>query len=354
MNFFKKHWLKFGLLLLLLFVGYQVRKIQAQKNQPKNPITAPINPKTERFEQVKMRDITQGLVLTGKVQSESYAKLQFQTGGQLAWVGVKLGDRVKKGQAIASLDKRQLRKQLEKELNDYMTNRWNFEDTQDKYKETRDRLLITTDLQRILDRTQFSLNNAVLDVELTDLTLKYATIYSPVEGIVVELTQPASGVNILAGAQIATIVNPDSLYFRTEVDEEDVTKLSLGQPAILTIDAYKDQNLDSTVKYISFDSLQNQAATVYEVRFAINDPNSTLKYRLGMNGNAQVVESSKNQVLSLPIEAVYEEGASKFVYKLAPDLKTKLKTPVTTGLSSQDYIEITSGLSLLDQVVVND
>ncbi len=354
MKFLSKHWLKIVLLIIVLFVGYQVRKAQAQKNQPKNPVSAPINAKTERFEQVKMRDITQGLVLTGKVQSESYAKLQFQTGGQLAWVGVKLGDRIKKGQAIASLDKRQLKKQLEKELNDYMTNRWNFEDTQDKYKPTRDKLLMTTDLQRIVDRTQFSLNNAVLDVELTDLTLKYATIYSPVEGLVVELPQPASGVNILAGTPIATIVNPDSLYFRTEVDEEDVTKLSLGQPAILTIDAYKEENLDSTVKYISFDSLQNQAATVYEVRFSINDPNSSLKYRLGMNGNIQVVQANKNQVLSLPIEAVYEENGNKFVYKLAPDLKTKLKTPVTTGLSSQDYVEITSGLSLLDQVVLND
>ncbi|HPA35669.1 MAG TPA: biotin/lipoyl-binding protein, partial [Chitinophagales bacterium] len=64
---------------------------------------------------------------------------------------VKEGDLVKKGQAIASLDQRELKKRLEKELNDYMTVRWDFEQTHEDYKDYKDRYLLTDEMKRILE-----------------------------------------------------------------------------------------------------------------------------------------------------------------------------------------------------------
>src|SRR4030042_4119544 len=106
---------------------------------------------------------------SGKVKAQSTANLTFQTYGLVTWVGVKEGDYVKKWQGIASLDRRDLEKRLSKAMNLYLTNRWDFEQLQDDYKEKKDRYLLTDSDRRILDKAQFSLNNAVSDVDIADL-----------------------------------------------------------------------------------------------------------------------------------------------------------------------------------------
>lgn len=115
------------------------------------------NIKKAKTATVQKGNLSKYLTLAGKVDAKIYANLQFQTSGMLSWVGIKEGDQVKKYQAIASLDKTRLKKLFEKEMNDY---------------------LITDEFKRILERTQFSLNNAVLDLEISDLAVKYATLTS--------------------------------------------------------------------------------------------------------------------------------------------------------------------------------
>ena len=72
-----------------------------------------------------------------------------------------------------------------------MTQRDTFEQTQADYKPIKDALLLTDTIRRTLDQTQNSLNNSVLDVELTDLSLQLATIHSPFDGVVVSVNIPA-------------------------------------------------------------------------------------------------------------------------------------------------------------------
>jgi multidrug resistance efflux pump len=105
---------------------------------------------------------------SGEIRAEKDTTLTFQTLGLLSWIGFKKGDSVKKGQAVAALDKRDLEKRFKKEMNDYLTTRWDFEQTQDDYKETKDNFLVTDEIKRILDQNQFTLDNSVLDVEIAD------------------------------------------------------------------------------------------------------------------------------------------------------------------------------------------
>ncbi len=72
------------------------------------------NAKEDQLITPTVQDIKKELTLTGQIEADNQVNLKFQTAGRLAWVGIKVGDRVKKGQAIASLDKRKLRKNLEK------------------------------------------------------------------------------------------------------------------------------------------------------------------------------------------------------------------------------------------------
>ncbi len=146
------------LILLLAFFGYQ--KIIAQKTDK----TVKINVKKAKSAEVKKNSIEKYLIFAGKIEAQNYAILRFQTLGMLTWVGVKEGDIVKKWQVVASLDKESLKKTFEKEMNDYLTSRWTFEDTQDQYKSTKNKYLVTPEIQRILDRQQSTLNNSVLDL----------------------------------------------------------------------------------------------------------------------------------------------------------------------------------------------
>ena len=87
--------------------------------------------KKEDSVSVKRGDLKQELTISGTVDAEEKVTLRFKTSGRLSWVGVKEGDYVKKYQAIASLDQRELKKTLQKELNDYMNERWDFDQSQE-------------------------------------------------------------------------------------------------------------------------------------------------------------------------------------------------------------------------------
>src|SRR3989337_625752 len=80
---------------------------------------------------VKSGKLEEILTISGAIDAEEKITLRFQTSGRLAWVGVKEGDYVKKYQGIASLDKREIQKNLKKKLLAYMNQRWDFEQTQD-------------------------------------------------------------------------------------------------------------------------------------------------------------------------------------------------------------------------------
>ena len=229
----------------------------------------------------------ESLVLPGKIKAKTKVDLKFPTSGKLVWVGVKVGDRVKKGQAIAALDQRELKKRLQKALNRYLSERWNFEQTQDDYQDLKDRHLLTETIKRILDQAQFKLNNAVLEVEINQLALEYATLISPIEGIVVRIDQPVAGVNITPAKAVFTIVDPKSLYFEAEADEEEVVQLQEGFRGKIVLDAYPDQEIDSQIELIEFTPLSEKGTPTYAVHCLLPDKTG-LNLRLGMNGEITI------------------------------------------------------------------
>ncbi len=226
------------------------------------------------------------VILAGTVQAEDEVELRFQTSGRLAWVGVDKGDWVKKGQAIASLDREELKKRFEKEMNDYLKERWNFEQTHDNYQDEKDRFLITDEIKRILEKAQFNLNNAVLDAEISNLALKYAVLTTPIDGIVIDLDQPFSGVNITPAGAKFIVADPESVYFRAEADEEEVAKIKPGMKGTILLDAYPDEQFESEVLSVDFAPISGARTTTYGVKMALPD-NQDLRFRLQMGGEIE-------------------------------------------------------------------
>jgi len=343
MKFFQKYKNKIiiGILILIaLFIG--INRVQAKK--AKDPSV--LNTKKDTVITPSLQNIKSDLTLAGSINASEIAALRFQNSGKLVWVGVKVGDRVKKYQAIASLDKKELQKSLQTQFNNYRTQLSEFWDTQDEYKDT----VISDTLQRILNRTQYSLDNKVITYEIADMAIKEATLYSPIAGVVIGVDQPLTGTNITPATATFTIVNPESVYFKSEIDQEDVTKIKVGQKAVVKIDSFSDSNFDSEITYISFTPVSGQSSTVYEIRFKLPVDNKDLNYRLGMDGDALITLASEDNALTVPLDAINDDNGKSYVW--LKDGDKLIKKYVTTGIENDTEVQILEGLNSNDSVII--
>ena len=351
MSFFKKHLKKIIVILVIFFIlGLGVYRANAKTNTSETP---KFDVKKETTISPKKETVKEEITLTGSVDAASKANLQFQTSGQLAWVGVKVGDKVKKYQAIASLNKEVLKKQLQADFNSYRSALATFDDTQDDYKTEKDNLTLTDDMKRILVRSQNTLNNSVINYEIQDLAIKYATLTSPIAGIVTQVEQPNSGVNITPASATFSIIDPTSLYFKAQIDQEDVTKVKVGDKTTIKLDSFPDQIFESEVTYISFTPISGQTSTVYEIRFKlVSSDNQDLKYRLGMEGDATISLRQVENTLTLPIDAIHQESDTPYVF--IKDINNQLiKKEIKVGIETDTTVEILEGLSENDQIVIS-
>lgn len=340
MNFIKKNFKKIiiGLIILsVLFFAYNWYR--TSKNQTKETV---INPKRE--------NIKEQITLAGSIDASSKADLRFQTSGQLQWIGVKVGDRVKKFQAVATLNKDQLRKQLQSNFNSYRSALATFDDTQDLYKTQKENLTLTDDMKRILVRSQNTLDNSVITYELNDLTIKYATLITPIGGIITSIDRPDAGVNITALDSIF-VIDPKSIFFKSRIDQEDVVKIKVGDKTTVELDSYPDKIFDTKITYIAFTPVAGESSTVYEVHFELPQENDNLQYRLGMDGDAVITLNEKDNVLTLPTDIIQEENNQKYVL-VKNENNQSIKKIIKTGIETDTITEILEGLSENDQVII--
>ena len=337
---------KLKYLIILIILGLVVAAGLTRIHAQTTGASLKYNSKTDTLYTPRTETIKDVLTLAGSIDSDQVANLRFQNSGKLVWVGVKVGDHVKRGQAIASLDKVELQKSLQTQFNDYRTNLSQFWDTQDQYKDT----IVSDTVKRILQRTQYSLDNSVISYEIADMAIKESTIYSPIDGIVVAVDQPLTGTNITPATANFTIINPNGLYFKSEIDQEAVTKVKVGQSVTLRLDSFPDYTGNSQVTYIAFTPVAGQTSTVYEIRFQLPVQNNDLSYRLGMDGDVDITLAQSDNALTVPIDAVNDDNGQRYVYvKSGSQL---VRRNVTIGIETDTTSEVLTGLTQNDQVAV--
>lgn len=295
---------------------------------------------------VTKKNIQDTLELSGKITTNSSATLRFSAGGLVTYLGAKEGDTVKKWQTLASIDTRQLQKTLDQKLNLYSIQRGTFDQTIDDNDNSVPDNDLGRTLKRLLEKNQYQLENTVKDVEYLDLSLKLSRLTTPISGVLVHVPVDVHNVQVLA-TDTWIVVDPTSLYFSADLDESDLKRVLVDQKVIITLDAYPDKNIDSTIKSISYSPKETTAGTTYEVKLSI-PASSTLDLRLGLNGTATVVLQEKVDVLTLPSSALSTVGDDTLVYvKSGKKYQEKI---VETGLENDGTVEIISGLGELDHV----
>jgi len=327
--------------LILILVVVSITKQQSSKGIPKD----------KESYTVKREDVRSTLSLSGKVEAEEKATLQFQTSGRLSWIGVKEGDRVSKWQTLATLDQRELRKGLEKKLKDFMISREDFDQTKDdnRGQETSDKnTYLTDEISRIVRTSQYGLDKAVLDVELANLTLELGSIFSPIDGIVTHMDQKVANTNITPATARIEVVNPDTLYLEATVDQQDVVKLTPDLRAEIIFDAFPNDSYWGKLYYISFAPSETEEGS-YQIKFSL--PQSALSMlRLGMAAEINLVTAEVEDVVAVPFMAVTEEDGESVVSVMGTDGKIQ-KRKVVVGIESDELIEIKKGLSVGEVVV---
>jgi len=359
----------------------------------------------DKLAAVDRGDIARSVVATGKIEPLTKVEVKSKASGIVEKLLVDAGDRVKAGQVLAELDKEQLQAAVgEAQANleaaeagkqaaeaTYQKNivdaqgpdvpflKSDMERAQSSYKQG---LIALNAMQDAEKNYQLALNRQVsaqrnvlvskagvaqADAEIAQSkaalanaseNLQYATIVSPIDGEVlsrdVEVGDAVSSILVL-GSQatlVMTLGDTSEVYVKGQVDESDIGKVYLGQPARIVVESFKDRAFQGRVTKIAPLGEEKDNVTTFEVRVSI--VNATGELRANMSANAEIILEEKKNVLLVPEGAViFDKDKSSLVEVPDPKADTgRRRVPVKLGISNGVKAEVVSGLSQGEKVVL--
>lgn len=298
--------------------------------------------------QASVGDLVQSVATSGTVRADQYSQLTFPSGGLIKWVGVKAGDSVKKGQAIAQLDTVSLNAIYQQALNNRRSTQAAVDNIHDQVKNNDSTETFAQKATRTA--SEVANDNAWDALQAAADNLRNASIYAPFAGIVDTVIPSSPGIQVLPGAANYTVVNPTSVYFDAEVEETDLPNIKVGQVVNIKLDAYPDNNYQGkvqTVGMVAFTS--STGGNAYHVRITLPD-NSEQKFKVGMGGDVEIIFNTIPQVLTVPSDAVINDTTN---YVWVVENGHARKIAVEIGVSNADKTEIKSGIKAGDTVITN-
>lgn len=176
---------------------------------------------------------------------------------------------------------------------------------------------------------------------------KEAPLLSPIDGeVIVSKDQPGQTVT----SSDVVVVLSDHLIVQAQVDETDIGKIKVGQEATLSLDAYPQIKIEGTVNHIYYESLIVNNVTIYQVDILPKKVPDV--FRSGMSATVNIVDKSKDNVLILPVAALKRSKEGAYVLLSGRRDKKPEERKVETGISDDKNIEIISGLTSDDKVLM--
>lgn len=174
------------------------------------------------------------------------------------------------------------------------------------------------------------------------------TIYSPIRGTVLQ-TNVSEGEVIDRTTILMTVADLDNMEVVISVDELDINKVKLEQSANITSDVYPDEIFTGKVSKISLEGKSQNGVTTYDVTIKLNDRKSLMS---GMNVEVEILADNRENVLVVPINAVYKSNGD-YMVTIKDSAGNKSDVKVELGLATKNKAEIISGLKEGDVVVYN-
>ena len=371
----------------------------SQKNKNK--------PTEVRIEAVEPRDLVASVTASGQVRPHTKVDLSSDITGKIVKLEVKEGDYVTKGQFLLELDAQQYEAAVQRaeaglanakasaaQSSASLTQAQSNYRRQMEIRKSNPNLVSEDQLEQL--KTAVEVNTALADaskhnVEQSEAGLKDAKvalaktkIYAPMSGRVTRLVVQNGETAIMGtlnkdAATLLTISDMTVLETKVKVDETDVSRIALGDSAIIQLDAFPDTTFLGKVVEISNSAVKaasagsTDQAIDYEVTIRLLNPPKDTKP--DFSATAKIITDSRKQVLSIPIIALTvrenealankdtagmpsAKAATKQVGKkdvegvfvVGPDNKVTFR-PVKVGIAGEKHFEVLSGLKLGDKIV---
>ena len=262
--------------------------------------------------EVKRGDISIIVTATGTLEAVTTVLVGSQVSGTISALYADFNDQVKKGQILAQLDPTFLKAQvaqseadLEKAKATVSLSKKDYERSislfNKKMISEADRDLASTNLE--LAQAQEKSAQATLDRAKTNLN--YATIYSPIDGVVISRDVDV-GQTVAASLSAPTIFtianNLSQMQVDASIDEADIGNIKDGQVTSFTVDAYPDSTFQGTVKQVRLSPVIVQNVVTYAVIIAVSNPNMLLKP--GMTANVTIIVDHRENILKVSSSAL--------------------------------------------------
>jgi len=390
------YWLVPALLLVIGFAAFfSVRALSR--------VPAKIDP--EKLARVERIDLVRSVVATGKIQPVTQVEIKSKASGIIQKLPVNVGDAVHEGQVICELDQNDLLPKLrqaqaslgmaEAALKtaeaDYERNKVeaagpdipflkrNADRARQMYQDKLVSANTRDDVERdyeiamnkqqqaqvslagskaAISRAQAQIDQARAALAQSEEDLRNATIVSPINGVVLsrdrEVGDAVSSILTMgSGATlIMTLGDLREVYVKGKVDESDIGKVYLSQPARITVESFKDRTFTGKVTKISPMGVEKDNVTTFEVRVSIS--NESGKLLATMTANAEILLEERKNVLAIPEAAIiYKKDRTTEVETPDPGAETgKRRVAVVIGISNGSRTQIVKGLAEGQQVIL--
>lgn len=361
-----------------------------------------------RTEAVETRDLVASVTASGQIRPRTKVDVSADVTGKIVRLSVKEGDMVKKGQFLLQIDPEQVtaalqraeaglastRAQAAQSRANLIQAQKNFERSQ-AIKTKSPELVSDDQLEQLRTQAEvtkaqfeaagFGVEQAVASVRDARQALSRTTIVAPMSGRVTRLNVEEGETAIMgtlnrADATLLTISDMSVLETTVKVDETDVARISVGDSALIQIDAFPDTTFVGRVVEISNSSVSKTAgansgdqAIDYEVRVQLLDPPSDT--RPDFSATAKIVTASRTKALSIPIIALTVRENEKLpnadsavtvgrgqparevgkrdvegVFVVGTDNKVSFRT-VKVGIAGERHFEVLGGLKAGETIV---
>lgn len=280
---------------------------------------------------------------SGTIEASQTIPLTFQSTGTIERIYVEVGDVVKKGQLLASVNKSDMQ-------NIYNVTLAKYEQAKDAY----DRLKSVHDQGSLPEikwvEMETNLEQAKSSLELSRNNLDKCNMYSPVDGLVgrrnVEPGQSALGTTLSP----IELVKIETVYVKVSIPENEISKIKKGQQAVLSVSALDAKQFEGVVTNVS--PVADAISRTYTIKITVN--NSKYELKPGMVCDVMLSLNREAVSLVIPYKAVSKDSyGNTFVFVVSADGKSVKKQNITIRNYTDSGIEVINGLTK-DQLVVGE
>ncbi len=360
---------------------------------------------SSKLAKVERGDLAKSVVATGKIEPITKVEVKSKASGIVQKLLVDYGERVKRDQVLAELDKEEILAQVNQQkaslqaseaaaraaeadlerakvdaegpdipmlkrayeraqgmAKDGVVSQSTLDDAQKNYelainKQQLGKANVVTATSKVKQaEAQVAQSRALL--AQVEREYQNSTIVSPIDGVVlsrdVEVGTAVSSILVLGSSAtlVMTLGDTREVYVKGKVDESDIGKVYIGQAARIKVESYKDRTFYGKVTKISPMGVEKDNVTTFEVRVSIDNSKGELKSQ--MTANAEILLEEHKGILMVPEGAlIYDKDRKASVEIPEPGAKDgRKKLPVTVGISNGSKTELLSGLNEGQQVIL--